>query len=165
MKKKNNNKYDVDINVVRDYLMSEDDNVKLRSFLRLYSNYFKINKFSYDELQEFENEIYTIDGRVLTEKEKIKKECSLIEAAMKNVNDESIKDYVKRALKDIKAIEDYDDNVFEGYIPYLKKSICILQALLKLDINFYNTSYELFYNEYSSVKKNIKKDNNIYIGR
>ena len=80
--------------------------------------------------------------------------------------DKKIVDYVNNILNDIELIINYDDNVFEGYIPYLKKCICELQSILKLDINFYNTSCELFDNEYENVKNlilNKYKDN--YNGR
>ena len=83
---------------------------------------------------------------------KIKKEIITIKAAIKKCNDKKVVDYANDILNDIELIINYDDNVFEGYIPYLKKCICELQSILKLDINFYNTSCELFDNEYENVK-------------
>ena len=67
-------------------------------------------------------------------------------------NEASQYDYVNDILNDIELIINYDDNVFEGYIPYLKKCICELQSILKLDIYFYNASCELFDNEYNDIK-------------
>jgi len=160
-----NNK-DIDIRIIKKYLMTEKDELKLKSFLRLYSNYSKLVNFNQNQLESFENEIYTIGNRSLSDKEKIKKEIITIKAAIKKCNDKKVVDYVNDILNDIELIINYDDNVFEGYIPYLKKCICELQSILKLDINFYNTSCELFDNEYENVKNlilNKYKDN--YNGR
>lgn len=160
-----NNK-DIDIRIIKKYLMIEKDELKLKSFLRLYSNYSKRANFNQNQLESFENEIYTIGNRSLSDKEKIKKEIITIKAAIKKCNDKKVVDYVNDILNDIELIINYDDNVFEGYIPYLKKCICELQSILKLDINFYNTSCELFDNEYENVKNlilNKYKDN--YNGR
>lgn len=156
-----NNK-DIDIRIIKKYLMTEKDELKLKSFLRLYSNYSKLANFNQNQLENFENEIYTIGNRSLFDKEKIKKEIITIKAAIKKCNDKKVVDYVNDILNDIELIINYDDNVFEGYIPYLKKCICELQSILKLDINFYNTSCELFDNEYENVKNlilNKYKDN------
>lgn len=160
-----NNK-DIDIRIIKKYLMTEKDELKLKSFLRLYSNYSKLADFNQNQLENFENEIYTIGNRSLSDKEKIKKEIITIKAAIKKCNDKKVVDYVNDILNDIELIINYDDNVFEGYIPYLKKCICELQSILKLDINFYNTSCELFDNEYENVKNlilNKYRDN--YNGR
>lgn len=146
-----NNK-DIDIRIIKKHLMTEKDELKLKSFLRLYSNYSKLANFNQNQLENFENEIYTIGNRSLSDKEKIKKEIITIKAAIKKCNDKKVVDYVNDILNDIELIINYDDNVFEGYIPYLKKCICELQSILKLDINFYNTSCELFDNEYENVK-------------
>ena len=160
-----NNK-DIDIRIIKKYLMTEKDELKLKIFLRLYSNYSKLANFNQNQLENFENEIYTIGNRSLSDKEKIKKEIITIKAAIKKCNDKKVVDYVNDILNDIELIINYDDNVFEGYIPYLKKCICELQSILKLDINFYNISCELFDNEYENVKNlilNKYKDN--YNGR
>ena len=160
-----NNK-DIDIRIIKKYLMTEKDELKLKSFLRLYSNYSKLANFNQNQLENFENEIHTIGNRSLSDKEKIKKEIITIKAAIKKCNDKKVVDYVNDILNDIELIINYDDNVFEGYIPYLKKCICELQSILKLDINFYNISCELFDNEYENVKNlilNKYRDN--YNGR
>lgn len=146
-----NNK-DIDIRIIKKYLMTEKDELKLKIFLRLYSNYSKLANFNQNQLENFENEIYTIGNRSLSDKEKIKKEIITIKAAIKKCNDKKVVDYANDILNDIELIINYDDNVFEGYIPILKKCICELQSILKLDINFYNTSCELFDNEYENVK-------------
>lgn len=146
-----NNK-DIDIRIIKKYLMTEKDELKLKIFLRLYSNYSKLANFNQNQLENFENEIYTIGNRSLSDKEKIKKEIITIKAAIKKCNDKKVVDYVNDILNDIELIINYDDNVFEGYIPFLKKCICELQSILKLDINFYNISCELFDNEYEDVK-------------
>ena len=141
-----NNK-DIDIRIIKKYLMTEKDELKLKSFLRLYSNYSKLANFNQN--QSFPLRSLT---KVRSDKEKIKKEIITIKAAIKKCNDKKVVDYVNDILNDIELIINYDDNVFEGYIPYLKKCICELQSILKLDINFYNTSCELFDNEYENVK-------------
>lgn len=63
----------IDINIIKGYLAEENDRIKLKSFLRLYSNYSKLAKFSDEELENFENKIYTMDDKALSNKERIKK--------------------------------------------------------------------------------------------
>ena len=135
-----NNK-DIDIRIIKKYLMTEKDELKLKSFLRLYSNYSKLANFNQNQLESFENEIYTIGNRSLSDKEKIKKEIITIKAAIKKCNDKKVVDYVNDILNDIELIINYDDNVFEGYIPYLKKCICELQSILKLDFIILHVSF------------------------
>ena len=43
----------IDINIIKGYLAEENDRIKLKSFLRLYSNYSKLAKFSDEELENF----------------------------------------------------------------------------------------------------------------
>ena len=90
--------------------------------------------------------------KIVLRQEEFNKPKQRLNAAIKKCNDKKVVDYVNDILNDIELIINYDDNVFEGYIPYLKKCICELQSILKLDINFYNTSCELFDNEYENVK-------------
>ena len=44
-----NNK-DIDIRIIKKYLMTEKDELKLKSFLRLYSNYSKLANFNQNQL-------------------------------------------------------------------------------------------------------------------
>ena len=137
-----NNK-DIDIRIIKKYLMTEKDELKLKSFLRLYSNYSKLANFNQNQLENFENEIYTIGNRNLSDKEKIKKEIMIIKTAIKKCDNKKIVDHVNSILNDIELIVNYDDSVFNGYIPFLKKCICELQSILKLDINFYCANIQL----------------------
>ena len=73
-----NNK-DIDIRIIKKYLMTEKDELKLKIFLRLYSNYSNLANFNQNQLENFENEIYTIGNRSLSDKEKIKKELQILE--------------------------------------------------------------------------------------
>lgn len=156
-------KENIDINVIKDYLNHENNKLRLKSFLRLYSNYSKLAKFNKEELKSFENEIYNIDGKTLSDKEKIRKEIVTIKVELKKNNNKEITNYVNNILADVELIINYDDATFNGYISYLKKCICEIQSVLNLDINFYSSSCELFREEYQDIenvehKVNIKKE-------
>lgn len=153
----------IDINIIKEYLAEENDRIRLKSFLRLYSNYSKLVKFSDEELENFENKIYTMDGKALSDKERIKKEIVTIKSSIKKSSNIEIVNYVNRILSNIDLILNYDDDVFNGYIPYLKKCICEIQSVLNSDITFYRSSCELFEEEYHNAKNvehkvNIKKE-------
>ena len=153
----------IDINIIKGYLAEENNKIKLKSFLRLYSNYSKLSKFSDEELENFENKIYTMDDKVLPDKERIKKEIVTIKSNIKKSSNTEVVNYVNSILSNIDLILDYDDDVFNGYIPYLKKCICEIQTVLNLDITFYKSSCELFEEEYHNTKNvehkvNIKKE-------
>ena len=153
----------IDINIIKEYLAEENDRIRLKSFLRLYSNYSKLAKFSDEELENFENKIYTMDGKALSNKERIKKEIVIIKSSIKKSNNTEIVNYVNSILSNIDLILNYDDDVFNGYIPFLKKCICEIQSVLDLDMTFYRSSCELFEEEYHNAenvehKVNIKKE-------
>lgn len=153
----------IDINIIKEYLAEENDRIRLKSFLRLYSNYSKLAKFSDEELENFENKIYTMDGKALSDKERIKKEIVTIKSSIKKNSNTEIVNYVNRILSNIDLILNYDDDVFNGYIPYLKKCICEIQSVLNSDITFYRSSCELFEEKYHNAKNvehkvNIKKE-------
>ena len=130
----------IDINIIKGYLAEENDRIKLKSFLRLYSNYSKLAKFSDEELENFENKIYTMDDKALSNKERIKKEIVIIKSSIKKCNNTEIVNYVNSILSNIDLILNYDDDVFNGYIPFLKKCICEIQSVLDLDMTFYPSS-------------------------
>ena len=123
-----NNK-DIDIRIIKKYLMTEKDELKLKIFLRLYSNYSNLANFNQNQLENFENEIYTIGNRSLSDKEKIKKEIITIKAAIKKCNDKKVVDYANDILNDIELIINYDDNVFEGYILHVSFLIMNMKML------------------------------------
>lgn len=153
----------IDINIIKGYLAEENDRIKLKSFLRLYSNYSKLAKFSDEELENFENKIYTMDDKALSNKERIKKEIVIIKSSIKKCNNTEIVNYVNSILSNIDLILNYDDDVFNGYIPFLKKCICEIQSVLDLDMTFYRSSCKLFEEEYHNAenvehKVNIKKE-------
>ena len=51
----------------------------------------------------------------------------------------------------------YDDYIFDGYIMYLKRTITELQALLNININFYNASCDAFIDIYKEIENTYNK--------
>lgn len=150
----------IDINVIKDYLANSKDEIELKCFLRLYSNYSKINGFSFQELNNLEDETYTIEGKILSNKERISKEIVIIKSKLNKCRNTKIFEYASEKLQEIEAVLSHDENVFKEYVPYLKKTISELQAILDLNICFYNDSYKGFKEKYNALleeAENIKK--------
>ena len=130
------------MDIIKDYLNSTNSNtIDLKILLRLYSNYSKIAKIDYNKLKRYEDE----------------KEIDIIKTALKKCNDEKIIKYVNDSLAEMEEILKYDDYIFDGYIMYLKRTITELQALLNININFYNASCDAFIDIYKEIENTYNK--------
>ena len=144
------------MDIIKDYLNSANSNtIDLKILLRLYSNYSKIAKIDYKKLQEYD--VYTIKNEKMSDSERIIKEIDIIKTALKKCNDEKIIKYVNDSLAEMEEILKYDDYIFDGYIMYLKRTITELQALLNININFYNASCDAFIDIYKEIENTYNK--------
>lgn len=146
------------MDIIKDYLNSTNSNtINLKILLRLYSNYSKIAKIDYNKLKRYEDDVYTIKNEKMSDSERIIKEIDIIKTALKKCNDEKIIKYVNDSLAEMEEILKYDDYIFDGYIMYLKRTITELQALLNININFYNASCDAFIDIYKEIENTYNK--------
>lgn len=146
------------MDIIKDYLNSTNSNtIDLKILLRLYSNYSKIAKIDHNKLKRYEDDVYTIKNEKMSDSERIIKEIDTIKIALKKCNDEKIIKYVNDKLVEMEEILKYDDYIFDGYIMYLKRTITELQALLNININFYNASCDAFIDMYKEIESAYNK--------
>ena len=97
-----------------------------------------------NQLREYEDKIYTIDGRILSSAERI----DLSIAAIREVIDSKKYDMLN-FYEDIKVIKDLDLRD-EKNVSYAKKKISIMQAKLGLKNTFFYGSYLAFNEIYTN---------------
>ena len=124
----------------KQYFLNSKDNEK-NYFMLLYNLRDKIEKIYgeknlQDALNELEDRIYTVNNKVIDDKEKIKLEYLRISTAKgnKNLNDENVNDI----LNDIYLIMNSKDIENELMLNYIKELILYLQIGMKLDITMFS---------------------------
>lgn len=151
---------------VRNYLIENEAVSDNKALINLYKKYFtliELQKENKEILNDYENQIYNINGNILSDRERINVEIDKIEKIINN-NNGNINDDVEENLKHIRNLTKYDDVDFDGYIPYIKRLLCYMQAMLGIDITFYNDAidaFETMYNEKidpKAIKEAIRKD-------
>lgn len=99
------------------------------------------------KLSELENKIYTVNGKVLTQRERIIVELKNIHRFInKNSNriPSTTQAIVSSKLKELNSIIEKNELTDNEIIKYFKKSISILQAYLGIKIKFFNEAVEAF---------------------
>ena len=99
------------------------------------------------KLSELEDKIYTINGQVLTQRERIILELKNIYKFIQK-NDNKIpttnKQIVYNELKSLNIMLRKNISLDNDMIKYFKKKISLLQAYLGMNIKFYNEALEAF---------------------
>lgn len=150
-------KLELDINLIKEYIY-KDNFVKPEEkilFISLFNFYKKANKLNSfqsieDELKKYEDKIYNIDNKTLTEEEKLRLEIEKIKRI--RITDPEIKQIVDQTIKEIENL--LNDKLYfsNDVIDYIKKKIIELQIFLKLDITFFKAAYDLFKEKYDNLK-------------
>lgn len=150
-------KLELDINLIKEYIY-KDNFVKPEEkilFISLFNFYKKANKLNSfqsieDELKKYEDKIYNIDNKTLTEEEKLRLEIEKIKRI--RITDPEIKQIVDQTIKKIENL--LNDKLYfsNDVIDYIKKKIIELQIFLKLDITFFKAAYDLFKEKYDNLK-------------
>lgn len=150
-------KLELDINLIKEYIY-KDNFVKPEEkliFISLFNFYKKANKLNSfqsieDELKKYEDKIYNIDNKTLTEEEKLRLEIEKIKRI--RITDPEIKQIVDQTIKEIENL--LNDKLYfsNDVIDYIKKKIIELQIVLKLDITFFKAAYDLFKEKYDNLK-------------
>ena len=168
------NNDDIIIKIIKE--SSEDEKILYKN---LYDNYNLIYKnydinnlpenINYDskiidskaklELEKLEDRVYTVNGRVLSQKERIAIELKNI---LRFINDnESNIDKklclaLMKELKLLMSLKTKIDLEDPTVIKYMKKHISIIQSYLGLKIKFFNAAIEALYDQI--INKNIKNN-------
>ena len=107
------------------------------------------------KIDELEDKVYTINGEVLTQKERVLLELkNIFRFVLKNSdripNETSV--FISNELSELDSIMQKKGLVDSDIIKYFKKRISILQAYLGMNIKFFNEALEVF-NEQMLVTK------------
>lgn len=146
---------EIEKNILKEYINNnKDSNNDVGYIYRLYKNYALISKYinkyptnAESDLQKLENDVYTINNKVLSEPDKLKIEFNRI---FNNQEKLSIEDDQKLLeLYDLYEKDSYLDNDLR--LQYLKKQISILQAKLGLENNFFLATYIAFIELYNNI--------------
>lgn len=162
------NKVDVDKKVMLNFIKNNDLNMNdLLCYSNMYQNYNFIlnllekNNDDFKVLLDYENKIYTINGKKMVEEQKIEYEFSRIEKNLLDLkNSLSTKEYglVSSDMLVLKKIYDeYIKNKDKSTLHYIKKSISLLQARLGLKNYFLIATYDVFLEKYMDICINNKK--------
>lgn len=142
--------------------ISENNLLYLRRLYKTYllvSNYVKgditLNKENIDKL---EDRIYTANGKVLSENDRIKLEFSRIIKKVKETN------LIKQ--KEVSSYIDlltslFNDNLSDDVILYIKKIISLLQVMLDMPNSFLYATCLTFKEEYRNYEMNTYDNDNM----
>lgn len=159
----------VDKELVMYYLENNKDTMTLEeitSFAGLFKTYKMIDeaiegdyKKNKKEVLRYENSIYNINDKVLSNKERIDLEFKRLTNKINNRIDLS-EDEKDKLIKQLCVLIDMSEN--EKYYEYIKKEISIIQAQLGLDNTFLSSAYEVFLEKYQEIYEKINNNDQKY---
>lgn len=109
----------------------------------------------YSNPEIIEDEIYNVNGQSLTDRKRIELEINNIKDMLNKVKDKATREKIQANLNNLDNVLSHDDNTLNGYIPFIKKNIADIQALLGIDITFIdgaNNSLNSLLTEINSTK-------------
>lgn len=117
-----------------------DNAIKFPDKKIIYNLYSVLSKLYDNDLTKYENDIYIINNKLLTDYERLGLE---IESLLKRVNDNQNNAVVREILILMKQAYD-KGKLSSSLIAYFKKLITEIQIILGEDITFYSVAEELF---------------------
>lgn len=141
------NKGDIYLNDIRKYIRYAKGNTK-KILMNIWLCLSKVNAYSRSDLEEIEERVFTIGGKVLPEKERVRIE--FIRINRYNRTDDLTRETVS-GLKELYRT-DYEDKK-----ELIKKEIVRIEALLGMDIAFLNTSLEVAKEETRLISMEMEK--------
>ena len=117
-----------------------DNAIKFPDKKIIYNLYSVLSKLYDNDLTKYENDIYIINNKLLTDYERLGLE---IESLLKRVNDNQNNAVVREILILMKQAYD-KGKLSSSLIAYFKKLITEIQIILREDITFYSVAEELF---------------------
>lgn len=136
----------------------KDGKISKKSVVELYRLYKVYNliklvleKNGKESIEKLEDEIYTIDNKVLNDKERIVLELSNITDKLNNVSDNILKNEINITLDKLKLELEELDLSDKTVLFYFKKNISLLQAKLGVENTFLLATYESFLESYRNM--------------
>ncbi len=117
-----------------------DNAIKFPDKKIIYNLYSVLSKLYDNDLTKYENDIYIINNKLLTDYERLGLE---IESLLKRVNENQNNAVVREILILMKQAYD-KGKLSSSLIAYFKKLITEIQIILGEDITFYSVAEELF---------------------
>ena len=117
-----------------------DNAIKFPEKKVIYNLYSVLSKLYDNDLTKYENDIYIINNKLLTDYERLELE---IESLLKRVNENQNNAVVREILILMKQAYD-KGKLSSSLIAYFKKLITEIQIILGEDITFYSVAEELF---------------------
>ena len=141
------NKGDIYLNDIRKFTKYAKGNTK-KILMNIWLCLSKVNAYSRSDLEETENRIFTIGGKILPEKERVRVEFIRINRYSRT------DDFMRETLAGLKELyrTDYEDKK-----ELIKKEIVRIEALLGMDIAFLNTSLDVAKEETRLISMEMKK--------
>ena len=141
------NKGDINLNDIRKYIRYAKGNTK-RILMNIWLCLSKANAYSKSDLEEIEERVFTIGGRLLPEKERVRVEFIRINRYSRT------DDFTRETLAGLKELyrTDYEDKK-----ELIKKEIVRIEALLGMNIAFLNTSLEVAKEETRLISMEMEK--------
>ncbi len=146
----------VNDSLINNYV-KEKNNKESVDFYKLYSMYKKMNLKSEEvDFKDLENEIYSLEGNVLSEKAKIALNCSeiikYIKANNKLLSEEDVVE-AKRLINQIRVALSGKNEPSSEVLKYMKRMIVKIEIRLGMSVSFYNDAYDTFVEEYNNIFK------------
>lgn len=137
---------------IKDGAFSKNSIVEL---YRLYKIYNLINivlqKTGRASVEKLEDAIYTVDNKVLSDKDRIVLELSNITDQLNNINDGNLRNEVDLKLNTLKNELEELDLSDKTVLLYFKKNISLLQAKLGIENTFLLAAFEAFLELYRNL--------------
>lgn len=132
---------------------------RLHKTYLLVSNYVNGDIFSNrDDIDKLEDKIYTVNGKVLSDEDRVKLEFSRMMKKVKDTN--LIKQKEVSIYVDI-LVSLVDQDLTDELILYLKKIISLIQVMLDVPNSFLYASVLVFKEEYRNYEMNIYDNGNV----
>ena len=171
----------IDENVLKNMISESNDNEYILELYNIYNITSRVVDYDFDNgkkiLNKYEDDIYTIDGKLLTNQERLSLELKkIIRVNMNNTNLKS-KEIVDRKIQNLLEIMDevFDKNIDDNFILEIvkekldfakdeaifnmKRKISIIEAELNIPINFFYAASIAFIDIYKKYLKDYKKIN------
>ena len=137
---------------IKNKTVSRDFVIKLYRLYKIYDLISKVSeKNGKDVIEKLEDSIYTVDNKVIEDKERISLELSNISDALKNVENDKLRNEISFELNKLKNEFEELDLSDKSVLLYFKKNISILQSSLGIKNTFLLAACEAFLELYRNI--------------